>query len=97
MDELIQEHEYARKTVTRLKEANYTYSQGHKEAIWKLNNLLEDRSTLYPKHIEKEDKRFFYPCMDYFSKSELDSMLNDFWEFDRKMIYEKYEKIISQK
>lgn len=24
-------------------------------------------------------------------------MLNDFWEFDRKMIYEKYEKIVSQK
>jgi len=49
MDELIQ-HEYARKTLTRLKEANYTYSQGHKEAIWNLNNLLEDLSTLYPKH-----------------------------------------------
>ena len=97
MDELIQEHAYARKTVAKLKETNITYRQDNKEAIWKINDLLKELSTLYPKHIEKEDKHFFYPCMEYFSKSELESMLDDFWEFDRQMIYEKYEKIVAKK
>ena len=25
----------------------------------------------YPAHIEKGDKHFFYPCMDYFTKAAL--------------------------
>ena len=29
----------------------------------------------------------------YFSNEELDKMLNDFWEFDKKMIHEKYNKL----
>jgi len=32
--------------------------------------------------------------MKYFDKQELDDMLNDFWEFDRKMIHEKYQKVL---
>ena len=97
MNELIEEHAYARKTVNKLKETNTNYRQGSKKAIMEINALLKDLSTLYPKHIQKEDKHFFYPCMNYFSKPELDSMLDDFWEFDRKMIHEKYEKIVSEK
>lgn len=97
MNELIEEHAYARKTVNKLKETNTKYRQGNKKAIMEINDLLKELSTLYPKHIQKEDKHFFYPCMNYFSKSELDSMLDDFREFDRKMIHEKYEKIVSEK
>jgi len=97
MNELIEEHAYARKTVNKLKETNTKYRQGNKKAIMEINDLLKELSTLYPKHIQKEDKHFFYSCMNYFSKSELDSMLDDFREFDRKMIHEKYEKIVSEK
>jgi hemerythrin-like domain-containing protein len=48
----------------------------------------------YPEHITKEDKNFFIPCMQYFTRKEQDDMLNEFWEFDKKLIHEKYRKIV---
>jgi hypothetical protein len=36
----------------------------------------------------------FYPCMEYFTKNEQDVMLDEIWEFDRKMIHEKYTKVV---
>jgi hemerythrin-like domain-containing protein len=55
---------------------------------------LKELAQFYPQHIEKEDKHFFYPCMDYFTKQEQDAMLFEFYEFDRKMIHEKYKKVV---
>jgi len=49
---------------------------------------------LYPKHIELEDAHFFFPCQDLLSKEESEKMLNEFWEFDRKMIHDKYSEIV---
>ncbi len=34
--------------------------------------------------------------MDYFTKEELDCMLQEFWEFDRKLIHEKYKEIVDR-
>ena len=48
-------------------------------------------------HIEKEDKHFFIPAMDYFSKEEQSAMLDEFRVFDRNMIHEKYKKIVEEK
>ena len=45
----------------------------------------------YPVHIEKEDKVFFPTAMNYFSEAEQLAMLNEFWEFDRKMVHKKYK------
>jgi hemerythrin-like domain-containing protein len=59
-------------------------------------SLLEELAHFYPIHIEKEDKHFFYPCMEYFTKEEQDRMLKDFYEFDRNMIHEKYRKIVDR-
>jgi hemerythrin-like domain-containing protein len=47
-------------------------------------------------HIEKEDKHFFIPCMIYFTQKEKDQMLEEGWEFDRKMIHEKYQNIVKE-
>jgi hemerythrin-like domain-containing protein len=55
---------------------------------------MKELAKFYPQHIEKEDKHFFYPSMEYFTKEEQDRMLNEFWEFDRKMIHEKYTKVV---
>jgi hemerythrin-like domain-containing protein/rubredoxin len=96
MNELIKEHFYARKTVTKLKGANQMYANGDIDSLDEIKSLLEELVTFYPKHIEKEDKRFFYPSMDYFSKNEKNVMLDDFWNFDRKMIHEKYERIVAE-
>ena len=50
----------------------------------------------YPEHIEKEDKHFFIPIMDYFTPAEQQAMLDRFWEFDRAMIHEKYKKVVDE-
>jgi len=55
---------------------------------------LKELSEFYPRHIEKEDKHFFFPILGYFSKAEQDAMLSEFEEFDRNMIHEKYTKLV---
>jgi hemerythrin-like domain-containing protein len=94
MDELIEEHKYARKTVTNLVQITDKYAPGNIESIDEALSLLRDLSEFYPRHIEKEDRHFFYPSMKYFTPEEQQSMLQEFWEFDRKMIHEKYAKVI---
>jgi len=94
MQELIQEHVYARKTVGDLEKAKESHSKGDVEALNDILKLIKDLVELYSKHIEKEDKRFFFPCMEYLTKQEQESMVQEFLDFDRRMIHEKYEKIV---
>jgi hemerythrin-like domain-containing protein len=95
-NELIEEHVFGRKTVGRLVDAKERYAQGmadaKKEAVEYLRLLVE----FYPVHIEKEDKHFFIPCMSYFTQKEKNQMLEEGWEFDRKMIHEKYQNIVKE-
>jgi len=96
MDELIQEHILGRGNVKKLVEARDSYMQGVKPAV---KNILENMEILvkfYPKHIEKEDKHFFLPVMDYLNGKEKDDMLKEFNEFDRKFIHAKYNDIVSE-
>ena len=67
-----------------------------KERLTEIISLARELGNFYPKHIEKEDKHFFYPCQEYFNKDEQEKMLAEFWEFDRKMIHEKYNKIFEE-
>ena len=96
MDELVEEHIYARKTVGELVAAKDKYVQGDKNALKDITVKLGVLADFYPKHIEKEDKRFFFPILDYFTKQEQDAMLQEFWEFDRKLIHEKYQKVVER-
>ena len=94
MDELIKEHVMGRNNVKKLVEAKQKYIQGNKDALKDIISNMEILIKFYPKHIEKEDKHFFIPCMDYFTEQERDAMLNEMWEFDRDMIHEKYTKVV---
>jgi hemerythrin-like domain-containing protein len=96
MDELVEEHIYARKTVGELVAAKDRYVQGNKDALKDITTKLGALADFYPEHIEKEDKRFFFPILDYFTKNEQDIMLQEFWEFDRKLIHEKYQKVVER-
>ncbi len=93
MQELIEEHIWGRKTTAALVGAKEKYLQGDQKQLAQIIDLARQLGNFYPKHIEKEDKHFFYPCQEYFSKAEQDKMLAEFWEFDRKMIHEKYNKV----
>jgi hemerythrin-like domain-containing protein/rubredoxin len=94
MDELRQEHILARRTVGELLNAKDEYLQGDEKALHEVEKRLNQLIELYPPHIEKEDKRFFYPVMEYFSAEEQERMLQEFYVFDRNMIHEKYGGIV---
>jgi len=95
MEELVEEHKYARKMVGMLVDAKEKYLKGENTSQ-EVVSLLGELAHFYPIHIEKEDKHFFYPCMEYFTKEEQDRMLKEFYEFDRNMIHEKYRNIVDQ-
>ncbi len=95
MQELIQEHVLAGKMITVLHEANHLYDT-NADAWPEILKPINDVTTLYPEHIKKEDQRFFFPALTYLSPQEQDAMLQEFWEFDRKMIHEKYRKVIEK-
>lgn len=94
MDELAEEHVYARSVVGKLNEAKTRFLAGDPTALEDTLHCLETLVRFYPAHIEKEDKHFFFPCLEYLSKEEQDAMLEEFREFDRKMIHEKYQKVV---
>jgi hemerythrin-like domain-containing protein len=94
MQELFDEHVWGRKTTGLLVAAKEKYLQGDAGKLTEIIDLARQLGNFYPKHIEKEDKHFFYPCQEYFTEDEQKKMLNEFWEFDRKMIHEKYNKVV---
>lgn len=93
MKELVDEHVLARKIVKELVDANAEYGKGNISKIDVITEKLTFLIDFYPEHIRKEDKVFFPDTEIYFSKEELDGMLEDFWEFDRTMIHEKYNTL----
>ena len=84
VDELVEEHKYARATVKRLVEAKNRYLAGV-ETLPEIAACLTELAEFYPRHIEKEDKRFFFPILAYFTAAEQDAMLREFYEFDRRI------------
>jgi hemerythrin-like domain-containing protein len=96
MDELVEEHALARKLTANLVSARDNYVRGSGQALKEIVRSIQELTALYPGHIEKEDKRFFYPCMEYFSREEQDNMLRNFYEFDQKMVHEKYQKVVAE-
>ena len=61
MEELVQEHIYARNKTKSLVAAQGRYAQGENSALADIIKLMEELAEFYPKHIEKEDKHFFLP------------------------------------
>ena len=96
MAELLEEHTIGREAVRHLLDANEKYKNGSIAALDRIGELLNYLVNFYPVHIVKEDKAFFYPCMEYFTKEELGTMLDQFWDFDRKLIHEKYSHTIAE-
>jgi hemerythrin-like domain-containing protein len=92
--ELIDEHIFGRQTTKALVEANTRYRNGDESALADIAARLHTLIAFYPKHIQKEDKIFFPASRAYFTDEEDQAMLAEFWEFDRRMIHEKYKSVI---
>lgn len=96
MDELIEEHALGRRTIRSLAEANTRYRNGDREALGGIADNLKTLVEFYPPHIEKEDKVFFPASRTYLTDQEEQAMLEEFRDFDRKMIREKYESVVEE-
>ena len=94
MSDLIEEHKHGREVVGELVRSREGYARGNEGSLQGIRACLQELTAFYPRHIEKEDRHFFYPAQEYLSKEERDDMLQDFREFDRKLIHEKYGKIV---
>lgn len=93
---LIDDHVQARKMIAKLAEAKEMYMKGDRDAGNDVVTSLKNLTVLYRKHIELEDKHFFIQSLGYFSKDEMNAMLDDMWEYDRKMIHVKYKEVVEQ-
>lgn len=96
MSELIEEHIIARKNVKGLFDSTEKYVNGDSKQINKISGFLKALIELYPVHIKKEDTQFFFPILKYFTEEEQKTMLEQFLDFDRHMIHEKYTKVVEQ-
>jgi len=94
MNALVEEHRVGRKTTKELVEAKEKYERGDREALPTMIACMEYLADFYPKHIEKEDKHFFMPVMQYFSQEEKDAMLKEEYEFDRQFVHNRYEEVV---
>jgi len=96
VEELTEEHVQARNLTGQLVAAKERYVAGEKGAVTEIKTIMSQLVDFYPVHIEKEDRHFFIPCMEYFSRLEQDEMLESFGEFDRTLIHEKYRAVIEK-
>lgn len=96
MQDLVDEHKFARGIVAELVAARQRYMAGDAQAAEVIKMKLQTLADFYPVHIAKEDKKFFPATERYYSQSELAAMLQSFWEFDRKMIHDKYKAVVKQ-
>jgi hemerythrin-like domain-containing protein len=94
MGELIEDHKRGRQVTARLVEANSRYMKGDEDALSQILECVRTLIDFYPKHIEKEDRNFFLPIMEYFSKKEKDAMLLEGYRFDADLLHGEYQNIV---
>ena len=96
MDELIEEHRWARETTGKIVDAKNKIIADSTQSTEPIIELMKHLIEFYLTHIAKEDKMFFNPVMNYFSKREQDALLKEEYEFDRNFIHVIYREIITK-
>lgn len=96
MEQLLEDHRVGRTSTRALADARARYCSGDDPALADVVAGLKALIALYPQHIEKEDKVFFPGTRKYLSDEEDQAMLEEFWEFDRRMIHDKYRAVIER-
>jgi hemerythrin-like domain-containing protein/rubredoxin len=90
MERLLEDHKASRENLRSVVDANRRYRLGETAALGNMASALERLANLYPDHIAVEDKAFFIPSMELFSKEEQARMLAQFHNFDRLLIHQIY-------
>jgi hemerythrin-like domain-containing protein len=94
MDELVEEHKLGRKLTGSFAEARKMAANENHSHVSDVVDIMKKLVNFYLNHIEKEDKHFFMPVMGYFTESEKQAMLEEGYEFDQKLIHEKYQAVV---
>ncbi len=93
LSELIEEHELSRKVIDAIvqnKDKNLEDEGVFELIVGKLHSLVK----IYRDHIDKEDHLFFPESEKYLSEIEQTKMLEEFLDFDKKVIHEKYRLVV---
>ena len=96
MSLLIDDHNTARSYIRMLDGGRERSLKNSPGAAREIIDTIEKIRLLYTKHIETEEKHFFYPAMDYFTEEEQAQMIQDFYEYDQTFDKEKYESMVKQ-
>ena len=94
MEELVEDHKLGRKITLSLLEANERYKKGDAAALSAIADGFRSLVEFYPKHIEKEDKHFFIPLMDYFSPEEKEALIKEGYEADSRLLHEEFVDMV---
>jgi len=94
MNELLAEHKYSRSIIGRWMDATERYFEGE-DTSQGIIGCLQELTIFYPQHIMKENKHFFSPVLEYFTQEEQNKMIQEFEEFDGKILHWKYRKVES--
>jgi hemerythrin-like domain-containing protein len=94
LEELVEEHTAGRRMVMSLGEDHHRYQSGEIEARSEIVDSLNRLVEFYPKHIEKEDKHFFLPVMNYFSDEEKDDMIRRGYALDSRLLHQEFEDLV---
>lgn len=93
LKELIEEHNLSRYAIETIVQAKEKYLEGE-DVLHLILEKLQSLVDLYRGHIEKEDQHFFPDSEKYLSETEQMKMLEEFSEFDKKVVHEKYRSLV---
>jgi len=96
LEKLEMDHVKARGMVGKLSTLGDEYVGGSPSAAYQASMLMKDLVALYHAHIELEDQGFFVPVMEYLSTEERRAMLEEFRDFDSRMVHERYAKTVQR-
>ncbi len=96
LEKLVSDHVKAREMVAKLSALGDEYVRGSPSAAYTASMLMKDLVAFYHAHIELEDQGFFVPVMEYLSADERQAMLEEFRDFDSRMVHERYAKAVER-
>jgi len=94
MQQLIDDHVWARGKTRELVEASDRYFGGDASELRHVFATLLQLAEFYPAHIAREDKDFFHRAETYLTHDERDAMDAESREFDRLLIHERYRAVV---
>lgn len=96
LERLEDDHVKARGMVAKLSALGEEHLRGSPSAAFHASMLMKDLVRFYHAHIELEDQGFFVPVMEYLSEEERRVMLEEFRDFDARMVHERYAKTVER-